>query len=231
MISVSIIIPTYNEEATIVEILEAVQAQKIEGVTLEVIVIDDDSQDSTVEMLEARPGLYGKLIKRSANGGKGAAVKAGLAEASGDYILFQDADLEYDPADYTKLMEPVRRFNADLIMGSRFMAPEYTRVSYFWNKVGNRFITLIFNILNNTTFTDIYSCYLMYRRELVEPSMILSNGWEQHAEILSQAVRKARNIYEVPISYHGRTIDEGKKIRAHHAIGVIWMIIRKKLLD
>ncbi len=231
MTSVSIIMPAYNEEATIIEILEAVQAQKIDGVTFEVIVIDDGSKDNTIELLEARPELYRKLVKQPVNSGKGAAVKAGLAQATGDYILFQDADLEYDPVDYAKLLKPVERFEADLIMGSRFMAPEYTRVSYFWNKVGNRFITLIFNILNNTTFTDIYSCYLMYRRELVEPSMILSNGWEQHAEILSQAVRKARNIYEVPISYHGRTIDEGKKIRAHHAIGVIWMIIRKKLLD
>jgi len=231
MTSVSIIMPAYNEEATIIEILEAVQAQKIDGVTFEVIVIDDGSKDNTIELLEARPELYRKLVKQPVNGGKGAAVKAGLAQATGDYILFQDADLEYDPVDYAKLLKPVERFEADLIMGSRFMAPEYTRVSYFWNKVGNRFITLVFNILNNTTFTDIYSCYLMYRRELVEPSMILSNGWEQHAEILSQAVRKARNIYEVPISYHGRTIDEGKKIRAHHAIGVIWMIIRKKLLD
>jgi len=230
MITVSVIVPAYNEETTIIEVLEQVARQSIEGFDLSVIVIDDGSRDRTVEMLEARPELYAKLIKQPRNGGKGAAVKAGLAEAHGDYILFQDADLEYDPADYHKLFLPIKRFDADMVMGSRMVAPAYTRVSYFWNKVGNRLITLIFNILNNTTFTDIYSCYLVYKRELVESTKLKSLGWEQHAEILSNATQHAVNIYEVPISYHGRTFDEGKKIRAHHVIGVIWMIVKKRLI-
>jgi len=230
MITVSVIVPAYNEETTIIEVLEQVARQSIEGIELSVIVIDDGSQDRTVEFLETRPELYAKLIKQPRNGGKGAAVKAGLTEAQGDYILFQDADLEYDPADYHKLFLPIKRFNADLVMGSRMVAPEYTRVSYFWNKVGNHVITLIFNILNNTTFTDIYSCYLVYRRDLVHPSTLRSLGWEQHAEILSNATQNAINIYEVPISYHGRTFDEGKKIRAYHVIGVVWMIIKKRLV-
>jgi hypothetical protein len=114
-------------------------------------------------------------------------------------------------------------------MGSRMVAPEYTRVSYFWNKVGNRLITLIFNVLNNTTFTDIYSCYLIYKRDLVDLDQIISDGWEQHAEILSLASQNAVNMYEVPISYHGRTHSEGKKIRAHHIIGIVWMIIKKRI--
>ena len=228
MISVSVIVPAYNEEATIIHVLEQIARQAVEGFQLSVIVVDDGSKDRTIEKLEERPELYAKLVKMPRNGGKGAAVKAGLAEASGAFILFQDADLEYDPADYHKLFLPIRCFNADLVMGSRMLAPEYTRVSYFWNKVGNRLITLIFNVLNNSTFTDIYSCYLIYKRDLVEPQALKSLGWEQHAEILSTATRRAGNIYEVPINYHGRTIEEGKKIRAHHIVAVIWMIIKMR---
>jgi glycosyltransferase involved in cell wall biosynthesis len=229
MTTVSILIPAYNEEATIIELLRAVAAQSIDGVKFEVIVIDDGSKDRTAELLEATPDLYTKFIKQPHNGGKGAAVKAGMKVATGDYILFQDADLEYDPADYGKLLKPALKFDADVVMGSRFVAPEFTRVSYFWHKVGNRLITFIFNIFNNTTFTDVYSCYLMFRRTLVDPDRLQTEGWEQHAEILSKAVGVGKSFYEVPISYQGRTYDEGKKIRAHHAIAVIWTIIRMRL--
>ena len=163
------------------------------------------------------------------NGGKGAAVKAGLNCATGDYILFQDADLEYNPAEYGKLVQPVFEYEADIVIGSRFLAPEVTRVAYFWNKVGNRLITLIFNILYNTTFTDIYSCYLLCRRDLLQPDQLKTIGWEQQAEILSRTVKRAKSIYEVPISYHGRTIEEGKKIRAHHIFSVIWTMISLRL--
>ncbi len=231
MTTISIIIPCYNEEATLLQVLESVACQQVEGFSFEVIVIDDGSSDGSVALLEKHPDLYTRLVKQPVNGGKGAAVKAGLMHTTGDFILFQDADLEYDPADWSKLLLPVSRFDADLVMGSRMVAPEWTRVSYFWNKVGNLFITLIFNVLNNTTFTDIYSCYLMYRRDLVDPAALESLGWEQHAEILSNASRAAKNMYEVPISYHGRTIEEGKKIRAHHVIAVIWMIIKKRLFS
>ncbi len=230
MTKVTVLIPAYNEEGTILEILRRVNAQRIEGVAFEVVVVDDGSTDRTVDILEHNPELYSKLIKMPANGGKGAAVKAGLAEASGDYVLFQDADLEYDPADYHNLLEPVLRFGADLVMGSRMMAPRYTRVSYFWHKVGNHLITFVFNVLNNTTFTDIYSCYLVYRRDLVDAGELRTVGWEQHAEILSRAVAGAKRMYEVPISYHGRTYEEGKKIKAHHIIAVLWTIIVRGIL-
>ena len=229
MISVSILVPAYNEEATIIDLLQAVAAESIADVKMEVIVIDDGSKDHTVDLLESNPGLYTKLIRQPCNGGKGAAVKAGMMEATGDYILFQDADLEYDPADYRKLMKMAINFDADVVMGSRFVAPEFTRVSYFWHKVGNKLITFIFNIFNNTTFTDVYSCYLMFRRTLVDPNQLQTEGWEQHAEILSKAVGAGKSFYEVPISYLGRTYDEGKKIRAHHAASVIWTIIRMRL--
>ncbi|MGB0632599.1 MAG: glycosyltransferase family 2 protein [Alphaproteobacteria bacterium] len=229
LINVTILIPAFNEEATIIQLLEKVKAVSVEGFKLETLVIDDGSADRTVELLEERPDLYSRFIKRPRNGGKGAAVIDGLNEATGDYILFQDADLEYDPGDYHKLFAPVTLFDADIVIGSRFIAPEYTRVSYFWHKFGNRVLTFVFNILNNTTFTDIYSCYLMYRRELVDPEGLKATGWDQHAEILSTAVANGKAFYEVPVSYHGRGYEEGKKIRAQHGIGVILTIIRKRL--
>lgn len=229
MISISVVIPTYNEQETILQILEKVKAVKYKGVRFEILVIDDGSTDKSIELLQANPSLYTKLLQMPKNGGKGAAVKMGLSEASGDYILFQDADLEYDPADYVKLLFPVVEHDADVVMGSRFVAPECIRVSYFWHKVGNRLITFIFNILNNTTFTDVYSCYLMFRRELVDPKLLKTSGWEQHAEILSVAVQNSKVYYEVPVSYHGRTYEDGKKIRAHHTIAVVWTMLKKRL--
>ena len=228
MIKLSIIIPAYNEQATIIELLEKVDEQKIESVELQIIVIDDGSKDKTVALLESRPKLYSKLVKQAQNGGKGAAVKAGLEQADGDYILFQDADLEYDPADYSKLLEPVLRFDADVVMGSRMGGSPITRVSYFWHKVGNWLITLFFNVLNNTTFSDVYSCYLLYRRSLVDSNKLTTQGWDQHAEILTKSVAAGTRFFEVPISYYGRTYDEGKKIRAHHIIPVFWTMFIKR---
>jgi glycosyltransferase involved in cell wall biosynthesis len=228
MTKISIIIAAYNEQATIIEILERVNAQSIDGFEFEVIVIDDGSRDRTRTLLEERSDLYTHLIPLDKNGGKGAAVMAGLVRACGDYVLFQDADLEYDPADYPALLDPVARYNADVVMGSRFRSPSVARVSYFWHWVGNKTVTLLFNMLNNLTFTDIYSCYLLYRRSLVDHCALKATGWDQQAEILSLAVREAKNIYEVPISYRGRSFEEGKKIRALHAAPVIWTIIKKR---
>ena len=225
MIRVSILIPVYNEEATILDILAQVRAQAIDGVGFEVVVINDASKDRSLEKLQSRPDLYDVLVSHATNGGKGAAVKSGLRKATGDYILFQDADLEYDPAEYANLLLPVLRFNADVVMGSRFLAPRYTRVHYLWHKVGNRFITTMFNVMNNKTFTDIYSCYLMYRRELISVDELRTEGWQQQAEILGLLAKRSTGTYEVPISYHGRTYDEGKKIRAYHTLGVLWAIV------
>ena len=143
MIKVSVVVPAYNEEDTVIPLLEAVAAQSVDGVTFEVVVVDDGSADNTGTLLEGRPDLYSRLIRLPQNRGKGAAVRAGLAEATGDYVLFQDADLEYDPADYAKLMLPVVRFDADVVIGSRMVAPQFVRVYYFWHKFGNRFITFL----------------------------------------------------------------------------------------
>ena len=228
MIRISIIIPAFNEENTIIALLNKVDKVKVEGVQKEIIVIDDASKDNTLNLLKNNNKLYSKLIEFKKNKGKGAAVKSGLEKATGDYILFQDADLEYDPNDYIKLLEPVIRFNADIVIGSRLSAPQLTRVYYFWHKFGNKFITFVFNILNNTTFTDIYSCYLLFKSELIKPENLVTNGWEQQAEILSLIVDKGNTFYEVPINYYGRTYDEGKKIRAYNAIAVLFTIFKKK---
>jgi glycosyltransferase involved in cell wall biosynthesis len=226
---VSVIVPAYNEEATILQILREIRKQAVDGVQFEVIVIDDGSRDKTVALLEAHPSLYNKLIKQPKNGGKGAAVLAGLRAASGDYILFQDADLEYSPSHYAALLFPVQNFGAQIVMGSRFLAAQYTRVQFFWHKVGNSVITKIFNALFNTTFTDIFTCYLLYRRDLLNPDELISMGWEQHAEILCRVVPRSKIIYEVPVSYQGRGYGEGKKIMARHAIPVILTIIRRRM--
>jgi len=227
LITISIIIPVFNEEKTIKQILLAVKASKVKLYDFEIIVVEDGSTDKTLDILLSNPGLYSKLIQQKRNQGKGAAIREGILQASGDYILFQDADLEYDPKDFQKLLLMVTKFDADLIIGSRFIAPEFTRVYYFWHKIGNKVITLLFNIINNTTFTDIYSCYLLFKKDLLDINDLKSNGWEQQAEILSLLVSLNITMFEVPISYSGRTYGEGKKIRAHHIIAVIWMIIKK----
>ena len=228
MIKLSVIVPAYNEEKTIIQLLKKVRDVEINGVTKEIIVIDDCSVDNTLSLLEENKILYDFLIKLPKNSGKGEAVKNGLLKASGQYILFQDADLEYDPNDYEKLLEPVIRFDADLVIGSRLIASQLTRVYYFWHKVGNKFITFLFNIINNTTFTDIYSCYIVFKTNLINPEELSTSGWEQQAEILSKVVSKSRTFYEVPVNYYGRTYEEGKKIRPHNAISVLLTIIIKR---
>lgn len=230
MLKVSILIPVYNEQATILACLERVRAQAVNGVTFELVVVNDGSKDETLGRLKSRPDLYDKLVDRPRNGGKGAAVQDGLRAASGDFILFQDADLEYDPGDYAALLAPVVEHGAEVVMGSRFVAPKQTRVFYFWHRLGNNFITLLFNLVNNTTFTDIYSCYLIFKKTLVDADGLATFGWEQQAEILTKAVKASRIWYEVPINYHGRSYEEGKKIRAHHVIPVLLTILKQGLL-
>ena len=228
MIRVSVIVPAYNEEATIIDILEKVRAQRVAGAAFDVIVVNDASKDATLAKLQSRPDLFDTLVTHETNSGKGAAVKTGLRAATGDYILFQDADLEYDPAEYEKLLLPVLRFDADMVLGSRFLAPLYTRVHYLWHRIGNRTITAMFNVLFNKTFTDLYTCYVLFRRTLVNADELRTEGWEQQAELLCLVVRRSRTHYEVPIAYNGRTYAEGKKIRARHALGVMWTILRTR---
>ena len=224
---ISIIIPAHNEEASIIPLLESVQGalNEIGNVTFEVIVVNDGSTDQTGTLLTENTALYNRLISLREQSGKGGAVLRGLEKATGDFILFQDADFEYDPRDYPKLLKPILEFDADVVMGSRFIAPQWTRVHYFWHLMGNRLITLVFNLINNTTFSDIYSCYLLYRKSLFPIEKIATRGWEQHGEILTLAVKYGEVFYEVPISYRGRTYVEGKKIRAKHVFKIIYTLL------
>ena len=225
----SILIPIFNEENTILSILEEIKKQNFTKFDYEIIVINDGSTDNTQEILEKNPSMYDSLYKLEVNSGKGAAIIKGLQNSTGDYIIFQDADLEYSPKDYKKIISVIDKFNAEVVIGSRFLSPEYTRVHNFSHKLGNKFITLLFNILNNTTFTDIYSCYLCFEKSLLDIDKLKSKGWEQHAEILCNVVQKSKIHYEVPVSYSGRSYEEGKKIRGRHSFKVILMILKKSL--
>lgn len=226
---VSIIVPTYNESKTIIKLLEEVNAQRSLGTMFEVIVVNDGSTDNTTKLINENIQLVDKYISLETNSGKGAAVKQGLLQATGDYILFQDADLEYSPSDYHKFFKLIDNKSPDVIMGSRLSGSEFTKVMYFWHKIGNKLLTYFFNILFNTTFTDVYTCYLLYKKDLVDPTKLKSTGWQQHAEILSTAVKRGEDFFEVPITYNGRKYEDGKKIKPRHFFSVIFMIFKKRL--
>ncbi len=226
---ISVIVPVFNEEKTIIQLLRKVKNQNTENYSLEVIVVNDCSTDQSGELIENNKELYSLYIELPKNIGKGGAVREALVSATGEYVLFQDADLEYNPEDYKNIFAAIKEYNPDVVIGSRFLSPKYTRVHYYFHKVGNKLITFLFNVLYNTTFTDIYSCYLCFRRELIDPKKLKSNGWDQQAEILASVVKKTNVHYEVPISYSGRTFDEGKKIKGRHIFKVIIMILKKRL--
>lgn len=225
----SIIVPAYNEDKTILTILRKLRAVEIPKVQIEIVVVDDGSTDRTKDLVNSHAELYDAFIPLPENQGKGAAVRAGLKAAKGDYVVFQDADLEYDPKEIPKLLKPVLEHNASVVFGSRVLTPELVRVHYLWNYLGNRALTWFFNILYNRTFSDVYTCYLLFRRDLIDPDEVKTNGFEQQAEIICHCLRRARSVYEVPISYHGRTMEEGKKIRARHALSCFAVILRERL--
>ena len=230
-IRVSVIVPVYNEEKTLLTVLEKISQQNIFGFKIETIVINDGSTDDSLKILEEHSSLFHKLINLEKNSGKGAAVREGLKSATGDYILFQDADMEYDPSEYRKLLEPIIKQNADIVIGSRLMTSSSStrRGGYSRNRIGNNFITFLFNLLNHTTFTDIYSGYLIFRRSNITPNKLRTDGWEQQAEILSKIVKNSSKIYDIPIAYYGRTYEEGKKIKPKDVFKIISTIIGEKI--
>tara|TARA_B100000787_G_scaffold164832_1_gene147992 strand:- start:44 stop:748 length:705 start_codon:yes stop_codon:yes gene_type:complete len=224
-ILLSIIVPLYNEENTILTILKKLSKIKETHNQIQIIVINDGSTDNSQNILDSNSSFYDDLLINPINQGKGSAVKKGLALAKGEYITFQDADLEYDPIEFIKFIKLIDSFSPDLIIGSRLNFADYSRSHNIFNKYGNQFITFIFNILYNTTFTDIYSCYACFKKKLLDNEIIKTNGFEQHAEILCKVVKNGKILYEVPINYNGRSHEEGKKIKFYHIFAVIYQIL------
>ena len=227
IINLSVVIPVYNEEKTVLEILKKINLLR-KYCNLEVIIVNDGSTDNSLDIIEKNTELYTTNISLQKNYGKGKAVIEGLKKCSSDYVLIQDADLEYDPEDIQNFLKKLEEFNYDLIMGSRFIGDKRS-VLNFWHMIGNKLITLIFNFLNNTTFTDIYCCYCMFRKNTFDVKNLQSFGWGQQAEVLTYIVNKNSKLFEIGVNYNGRNYKEGKKIRYYDVFSVIYWIIYTKI--
>jgi glycosyltransferase involved in cell wall biosynthesis len=225
----NILIPVFNEERTIIQVLTKLNKVCKPIVNKKIIVIDDGSSDMTPILLEKNKKLYSKLVTSPVNKGKGSAIILGLNEVSSGYILIQDADLEYDPNEIPRLWEIVVSNDIDVLFTSRLSGSPLTRVHYFWHKLGNKSITLMFNVINNTTFTDIYSGYIIFKRKLIHTKNLKFYGWGQQAEILTYLKNRSKKVYEAPISYKGRTYEEGKKINIYAMVPVVFAIIWTRL--
>ena len=230
----SIVIPVYNERATLEELLSRVIAVKT-GLQREIIVVDDGSTDGTRDLY---PGITTRwpdekfiVCLQPRNLGKGAAVREGFSKATGDIVLIQDADLEYDPRDYPQLLRPILEGKADVVYGSRFVGSEYHRVHLFWHMLGNRLLTLLSNMLTNLNLTDMETYYKVFRADVVKSLRLRSNSFTIEPEITAKVARGKWRIYEVGISYAGRDYIEGKKIGAIDGFKALWAILRFRFFD
>lgn len=222
----SVVIPVFNEAATIETVIRTVMASPYDK---EVIVVDDGSHDGTREILArlSRNGL--KIIYHEENQGKGAALRTGFREVTGDFVIIQDADLEYDPADYPKLLKPLLDGRADVVYGSRFIGGDEHRALFFWHMIGNRLLTLLSNMFSNLNLTDMETCYKAFRREILQQVPIEENRFGFEPEITAKVAKLKARIYEVGISYSGRTYGEGKKIGWQDGISALRCIIKYNL--
>ena len=224
----SIIIPCYNEKSTIREVVDAVLAAPYDD--KEIIIVDDCSKDGTKEvLLEEIEPLVHQILFHKVNQGKGAALRTGIQAATGDIVLIQDADLEYDPQEYPNLVEPILRNKADVVYGSRFMGSQPHRVLYFWHSVGNMVLTVLSNMFTNLNLTDMETCYKVFRRGIIQGISIQENRFGFEPEITAKIAKLECRIFEVGISYYGRTYKEGKKIGWKDGFRAIYCIIKYNL--
>ena len=224
----SVVIPCYNERPTIETVVEAVRSAPVKEV--EIIIVDDGSTDGTKELLQRKPpGWVDKLVLQERNFGKGAALRAGFQAVTGDLVIVQDADLEYDPKEYPILIAPILEDRADVVFGSRFSGGRAHRVVYFWHMVGNRFLTLLSNMLTNLNLTDMESCYKVFRRELLDGLTIEEERFGVEPELVAKIARTGARIYEVGISYYGRTYAQGKKTNWKDGIAAMYAIMKYNL--
>ncbi len=226
----SIIMPVYNERETLREILRQVRAVELPDIEKEIIVIDDGSTDGSRDILkdEDRAGDLVALYHEQ-NRGKGAAVRTGIEHASGDIIIIQDADLEYDPRDYDKLIQPIIEGRVTVVYGSRFLGPR--KAMLFWHMLGNKLLTLTTNILYNTILSDMETCYKCFRADVVKDIPLRARRFELEPEITAKVLKRGHRIFEVPISYYGREYHEGKKISWRDAPLAFWTLLKYRFVD
>jgi glycosyltransferase involved in cell wall biosynthesis len=226
----SVVVPCYNEEETVLKILRRIkESPAFPEHDLELIVVDDCSGDGTLGVLEANPGAYHKLLRHAVNQGKGAALRTGIAAATGDIVIIQDADLEYDPREYPTLIAPILHRGADVVFGSRFLGGGPHRVVYFWHMLGNRFLTTLSNMFTNINLTDMETCYKVCRRDILQQFEIEENRFGFEPEITAKLAHSGCTIYEVGITYDGRTYSEGKKIGWRDGVRAIYAIVKYNL--
>lgn len=225
---VSVVIPCFNERDTIEQVVNSVRNSPVQNI--EIIVVDDGSTDGTIDVLKEKVvGVADQIIYQPANRGKGAALRTGFAAATGDILLVQDADLEYSPSDYPALLQPIFSGNADVVFGSRFLGGRPHRVLYFWHMVGNRFLTLLSNMFTNLNLTDLESCYKAFRAPLLKNLDLREQGFGFEPEVTAKLAKTRCRIYEVGISYSGRTYEEGKKVNWKDGFRAIYAIVRYNL--
>jgi glycosyltransferase involved in cell wall biosynthesis len=229
---VSVVVAAYNEETTLRRVIEAIRAAPVAslGVTLEIVVVDDASTDGTRRELESLGPLVDRPLFHQENRGKGAAIRTAMAAATGDVVLVQDADLEYDPQEYPRLLRPILDGKADVVYGSRFKGGDAGRVLYYWHYVGNRLLTTLSNMTTNLNLTDMETCYKAFRRECLAGVELRQNRFGFEPEITARLAQGGWRFYEVGISYSGRTYAEGKKVGWKDGVAAIWCVLRYGLL-